>query len=107
MEINTNDRTILAAPDTVKLHGQESAVLAAVFPLTVEKPAHDALIGYLNENEKDVTGPHIVLLFIGNRSIPFAVIRPVDEKEMYENMVGSEFNVVIRKPSLDGYERMR
>ena len=107
MEINADDRTISVALDTVKLHGQESAVLAAVFPLTVEKPAHDALLGYLDENGKDVTGPHIVLLFIGNRSIPFAVIRPLDEKEMYESVVGNEFCIVIRKPSLDGYERMR
>ena len=107
MEINTNDRTISIAPDTVKFHGQESAVLAAVFPLTIEKPLHDALLGYLDENSKDVTGPRIVLLFIGNRSIPFAVIRPLDEKQMYESMVGNEFCIVIRKPSLDGYERMR
>lgn len=107
MEINADDRTISVAADTVKLHGQESAVLAAIFPITVEKPAHDALLGYLDDNEKDVTGPHIVLLFIGNRSIPFAVTRPLDEKEMYESMVGSEFGIVIRKPSLDGYERMR
>lgn len=107
MEINADDRTITVEPDNAKLHGQESAVLAAVFPLTIEKPLHNAFLGYIEENDKDVTGPHIVLLFIGNRSIPFAVIRPLDEKEMYESMVGNEFCIVIRKPSLDGYERMR
>lgn len=96
---------IRADKDYAKFHGQRKATLIAVTPIDINHEKHRALITYDTGESGEAChdGPH-VLLFLGERGIPFTALRR--DGGDYEALIGKTFDIVIDTPK-SKYERMR
>ena len=98
-----------------KLHGQTSAYLLAVEPITIDADTPSELIEYdtrttTGEHYPLTPGEYIQLIFIGNKRIPFCTIRRrehwikgrrLDKVEYYKKKIGQIFNISIAKSKKD------
>ncbi|MEA4866243.1 MAG: hypothetical protein VB088_12695 [Sphaerochaeta sp.] len=85
-----------------KLHGQDSAKLLAVLPLTIDDTTPQALLDYdttTSDGNKYPLAPgeYLQLIFIGNLRIPFCTIRPQTLQKVifYQGAIGKVFDVLV------------
>lgn len=89
-----------------KLWGQREAILLAVEDIHIGVGTPPQLLQY-DTTKADGTrydlkpGNHLLLIFLGNLSIPFTTIRARrnrfgDKKEYYESLIGKDFKIIIR-----------
>lgn len=103
-------RKINFSHNYIKLQDQTSATLLAVFPLKLSRndESHNSLIAYDTAikdggNYKLRSGEYVVLLFLGNKGIPFTTIRShigmygLNKEEYYTKHIGEEFEIVIKE----------
>ena len=96
--------------DYRKLHGQHQARLMAAFKLDIGKEdlTSSALLAYdtlatEGTRYKLNPGEHVLLLFLGDKGIPFTTIRPrynrqrMDKLAYYSGLINQEFEIVINK----------
>lgn len=96
--------------DYVKLHDQHHARLLATFTINIgkERLESDPLLLYdtLTVEGKRFrlgTGQHVLLLFLGDKGIPFTTIRPrrnrqgMDKLTYYHDLIGEDFEITIKK----------
>lgn len=108
----SNQKTIKFSHDYPKLHGQRSAYLLAVEPLTIDINTSDELLEYDTAtgdggHYKLEHGEYIQLIFIGcEHRIPFCTIRKReswfngqknDKFAYYRKLIGQIFNIEITK----------
>lgn len=96
--------------DYPKLHGQKTARLIAVEPITIDENTPAELIEYdtrtvAGDYYSLTKGEYIQLIFIGNLRIPFCTIRKkeswlkgkqLDKYEYYKGKIGQTFNIEIK-----------
>ena len=107
-------RKINFSHNYIKLQDQTSATLLAVFPLKLSRNdvSHNSLSQFFIDydtaikdggNYKLRSGEYVVLLFLGNKSIPFTTIRSrigmygLNKEEYYTKHIGEEFEIVIKE----------
>ena len=91
----------------VKLHGQMSATLLAVRPLTIDLRYHSELIDYdtvaVDGSRYELrNGRYLLLVFLGDKHIPFTTIRsdkPAmngmrSKRDYYTERIGQDFRIV-------------
>ncbi|WP_320130283.1 hypothetical protein [uncultured Sphaerochaeta sp.] len=90
--------------DYPKLHGQTSARLLAVEPITIDDNTPKALLDYdtttLDGNKYHLAdGEYIQLIFLGNLRIPFCTIRrqTYEKIKFYQAVIGQEFDIYVTK----------
>ena len=94
--------TIRFSHDYPKLHGQTSAQLLAVLPLTIDANTPAELLEYDTTYEGGhyalKHGKYLQLVFIGNLRIPFCTIRaayPPSKVQYYLSAVGRDFTIQV------------
>ena len=87
-----------------KLHGQTSARLLAVLPVTIDNSTPQALLDYDTTTADGsryplATGEYLQLIFIGNLRIPFCTIRrqTLQKVIFYQSSIGKVFDVIVRE----------
>ena len=96
--------------DYVKLHDQHHARLLAVFKINICKKSleSDPLLLYDTLTVSGTrfhlgAGQHVLLLFLGDKGIPFTTIRPrrnrrgMDKLTYYHDLIGEDFEITIKK----------
>ena len=84
-----------------KLHGQTSAKLLSVLPLTIDETTPKALLDY-DTTKTDgsryplADGEYLQLIFLGNLRIPFCTIRRMTYDKIQYYQIGEIFDVVIK-----------
>jgi hypothetical protein len=85
----------------VKLHGQGKAVLMDMFPLEIDGGSHAELVEYdtirTDGSRRHLAdGHYLLLLFRGDKGIPFTAFRRWTYGKMlhYKERIGQEFDVV-------------
>ena len=96
--------------DYPKLQGQTEATLLAMFPLKLTKESrYPELLKYDTlQPDGDAyplrNGEYVVLLFLGNKDIPFTTIRSrigmygLNKEEYYGKHIGERFRIRINPP---------
>lgn len=100
MEEVSIDMEISFSGDYLKLHGQEEAILVYVGHKIISDKTP---IDFIEYDTKRIDGTYynpksgfyILLVFLGNKNIPFTTIRPWDKikEEYYKSLVGKRFEI--------------
>lgn len=87
-----------------KLHGQTSAKLLAVLPITINGDTPQALLEYDTTTSDGgryplSNGEYLQLIFLGNLRIPFCTIRRQTMQKIlfYQGSIRKIFDVVVRE----------